>query len=75
MTAARYDVIAIAQDLPGPPPRPVLARLLGLFSDDSAAVQIIRGGFSRWWGGRLSIVPGDTELVLGTSPTQICAAA
>ncbi|MFC8368313.1 HEAT repeat domain-containing protein [Streptomyces sp. NPDC057239] len=64
--ATRYDAIAMAQDLSGPLPHPVLTRLLDLLPDDLAAAQIIRGGLSRWSGGRLTIAPEDTELLLDT---------
>ncbi|MEV2199324.1 HEAT repeat domain-containing protein [Streptomyces fradiae] len=62
--ATRYDAIAMAMDLPGSLPRPVLTRLLDMLSDDLAATQIISGGFSRWQGGRLTIASEDTELLL-----------
>ncbi|WP_435192216.1 HEAT repeat domain-containing protein [Streptomyces sp. bgisy126] len=64
--ATRYDAIAMAKDLPGSLPRPVLTRLLELLPDDLAAAQIISGGFSRWPGGRLTIASEDTELLLDT---------
>ncbi|CAL9329448.1 HEAT repeat domain-containing protein [Streptomyces sp. enrichment culture] len=64
--ATRYDAIAMAKDLPGPLPHPVLARLLDLLPDDLAAAQIISGGFSRWQGGQLTVAPEDTELLLDT---------
>ncbi|MEU2502351.1 MULTISPECIES: HEAT repeat domain-containing protein [Streptomyces] len=62
--ATRYDAITMAKDLPGPLPRPVLTSLLGLLPDDWAAARIIQGGFSQWWGGRLTIAPEDTGLLL-----------
>lgn len=64
--ATRYDAIAMANDLPGTLPRPVLKALLDLLPDDWAASRIIQGGFSKWWGGRLTIAPEDTELLLDT---------
>ncbi|MFZ4151546.1 hypothetical protein [Streptomyces pseudogriseolus] len=54
----------MAKDLPGPLPRSVLTSLLGLLPDDWAAARIIQGGFSQWWGGRLTIAPEDTAFLL-----------
>ncbi|MEU0979173.1 HEAT repeat domain-containing protein [Streptomyces griseus] len=62
--ATRYDAIAMTKDLPGTLPRPVLTSLLGLLPDDWAAVLVIQGGFSQWWGSRLRIAPEDSELLL-----------
>ncbi|MCP9985352.1 HEAT repeat domain-containing protein [Streptomyces sudanensis] len=62
--ATRYDAIAMAKDLPGSLPRPVLTRLLDMLPDDLAAAQIISGGFSRWQGGRLTVASEDVELLL-----------
>ncbi|MFF0540697.1 HEAT repeat domain-containing protein [Streptomyces coelicoflavus] len=64
--ATRYDAVAMAKDLPGPLPRPVLTSLLDLLPDDWAAVRIIQGGFSQWWGDRLTVAPGDIDLLLDT---------
>ncbi|SNT53092.1 hypothetical protein SAMN05216252_13483 [Actinacidiphila glaucinigra] len=64
--ATRYDAIAMAKDLPGPLPRPVLTSLLDLLPDDWAAARIIQDGFSAWWRGSLRVAPEDTELLLDT---------
>ncbi|WDM16016.1 HEAT repeat domain-containing protein [Streptomyces lavenduligriseus] len=64
--ATRYDAIAMAEDLPGPLPRPVLDRLLALLPDDWAAARMIKRGFSAWAGGRLTVAPEDTALLLDT---------
>ncbi|MFF7098433.1 HEAT repeat domain-containing protein [Streptomyces rubradiris] len=64
--ATRYDAIAMAEDLPGPLPRPVLDRLLDLLPDDWAAARMIKRGFSAWAGGQLTVAPEDTALLLDT---------
>ncbi|MDN3260780.1 hypothetical protein QWJ26_13345 [Streptomyces sp. CSDS2] len=64
--ATRYDAIVMAEDLPGPLPRPVLARLLDLLPDDWAATRMIKRGFSAWAGGRFTVAPEDTALLLDT---------
>ncbi|MFF9024872.1 hypothetical protein [Streptomyces eurythermus] len=64
--ATRYDAIAMAEDIPGPLPRPVLTRLLDLLPDDWAAARMIDCGFSAWLGGRLTVAPEDTALLLDT---------
>lgn len=64
--ATRYDAIAMAKDLPGTLPRPVLTSLLDLLPDDWAAARTIQGGFSQRLGGRLRLAPEDTALLLDT---------
>ncbi|MFF9526890.1 hypothetical protein ACF1DV_33675 [Streptomyces achromogenes] len=64
--ATRYDAIAMAEDLPGSLPRPVLARLLDLLPDDWAAACMIKRGFSGWRGGHFTVAAEDTALLLDT---------
>ncbi|GGS10346.1 MULTISPECIES: HEAT repeat domain-containing protein [Streptomyces] len=63
--ATRYDAIAMAEDIPGPLPSPVLTRLLDLLPDDWAAARMITRGFTGR-GSRLTVAPGDTALLLDT---------
>jgi hypothetical protein len=63
-TATRYDAIAMAKDLPGPLPRPVLAGLLALLPDDWAASRMFMEGFGTY-NGRLEVAPEDTALFTG----------
>ncbi|WP_327309096.1 HEAT repeat domain-containing protein [Streptomyces sp. NBC_01298] len=63
--ATRYDAIAMAKDLPGSLPHPVLTHLLDLLPDDWPAAEITRA-LSKWRGGGLSIAPEDTDLLLDT---------
>ncbi|WP_392900887.1 HEAT repeat domain-containing protein [Streptomyces sp. LN699] len=63
--ATRYDAIAMAKDLPGCLPRPVLTHLLDLLPDDWAAAKITRAS-GTWLGRGLSIAPEDTDLLLDT---------
>ncbi|MFE4589190.1 hypothetical protein [Streptomyces laurentii] len=63
-TATRYDAIAMAEDLPGPLPRPVLAGLLALLPDDWAASRMLVGGFGTSTG-RFEVAPEDTALLTG----------
>ncbi|MFE4863116.1 HEAT repeat domain-containing protein [Streptomyces sp. NPDC056670] len=63
--ATRYDAIAMAKDLPGSLPRPVLTHLLDMLPDDWAAAQITCA-LSKWRGGGLPIAAEDTDLLLDT---------
>ncbi|MER7226065.1 HEAT repeat domain-containing protein [Streptomyces rubradiris] len=64
--ATRYDALAMAEDIPGPLPRPVLTHLLALLPDDWAAARMIKRGFSAWLRGRFTVAAEDTALLLDT---------
>ncbi|MEU5083077.1 MULTISPECIES: hypothetical protein [Streptomyces] len=67
--ATRYDAIAMAEDLPGPLPRPVLDRLLALLPDDWAAARMIKRGFSAWTGAGSRSRPRTPHCSSTPSPT------